>query len=205
MTNTSLKSVGTVVIRALSRARFSILTVGLTYLVSVMIGILMVQTGNQFALSYRDRIVSQAHSSPITAALDRNNRLQAALLDFGGNLLGAFSDTLSGLGVMIPYPIIAYRGWIGGIVSIDSLHVSRLSDPKEATYYLTTLALQLIPYTLAGGMGVNLGLAYFRPKPDYQGRKWFGVPKEAIRDTFWIYLLVVPLFLLASLWEFGMR
>jgi len=205
MKNTSFKGVGIAVLRALSRARFSILTVGLTYLVSVLIGIIMVQTGNQFALSYRDKIVSQAQSSPMIIALSRKNRLQAALLDFSANLIGACSDTLGGLGVIIPYPISAYRGWIGGIVSIDKLHSSRLSDPKEAIYYLTTLVLQLIPYTLAGGMGVNLGLAYFRPKPYYQGRKWLGIPQEAIRDIFWVYLLVIPLFLLASLWEFGLR
>ena len=174
------------VIRALSRARISILTVGLTYLVSVVIGIVMVQTGNPFAISYRDGIVSNAQSSPIIVALDRNDRLRATLLDFGGNLFGALGNTLSGLGVITPYPIIAYRGWIGGIVSIDSSHISRLADSKEATYYLTTLILQLIPYTLAGGIGVNLGLAYFRPKPYYQGEKWLGVPKEAIRDIFWI-------------------
>ncbi len=133
------------VLRALSRARLSILTVGLTYLVSIVIGIVMVQTRNQFAISYSDRIVSNAQSSPIIVALDRNDRLQAALLDFGGNLVGSLSNTLSGFSVIAPYPVIAYRGWIGGIVSIDRSHGSRLADPKEATYYLTTLLLQLIP------------------------------------------------------------
>jgi len=200
-----LQDIVITVIRALSRARFSILTVGLTYLVSLIVGIVMVQTGNQFAISYRDAIISKAQSSPSIVALHRNNRLPAALLDFGANLVGAISNTLSGFGVIAPYPVIAYRGWIGGIVSIDGSHVSRLADPKEATYYLTTLLLQLIPYTLAGGIGVNLGLAIFRPKPPYHGEKWLGIPKEAIRDMFRIYLLVVPLFLLASLWEFGMR
>jgi uncharacterized membrane protein SpoIIM required for sporulation len=207
MRETKSKPLGvvTAVVRALSRARISILTVGLTYLISVVIGIVMVHTGNPFAISYRDGVVSNAQSSPTLAALDRNDRLEAALLDFGGNLVGAFANTVGGLSVIIPYPIIAYRGWIGGIVSIDSAHVSRLADPKEATYYLTTLLLQLIPYTLAGGAGINLGLSYFRPKPHYQGEKWLGVPKEAIRDVFRIYLLVIPLFLLASLWEFLMR
>ena len=192
------------VIRALSRGRISILAVGLTYLFSVIIGIVMVQTGNPFAISYRDEIVSSAQSSPTLVALNRNDHLQAALLDFGANLLGAISSTVAGLGIITSYPIIAYRGWIGGIVSIDGSQVSRLMDFKEATYYLTTLILQLIPYTLAGGIGVNLGWAYFRPKPYYQGEKWLGVPKEALRDILWVYLLVIPLFLLASLWEFYM-
>jgi uncharacterized membrane protein SpoIIM required for sporulation len=101
--------------------------------------------------------------------------------------------------------MMAYRGWIGGIVSLDSSHVSRLSETKEAAYYLITLTLQLIPYVLSGGAGINIGVAMFRPRSFYQGEKWFGIPKEAIRDAFRIYLLVIPLFLLASLWEFFAR
>ena len=182
-----------------------ILTVAITYLVSVSIGMLMVHTGNEWAIAYRDNIVSKAQSSPINLALDQNDRLRAAILDFGGNLFGAITNTLEGLGVVFPYPFIAYRGWIGGIVSIDSLHLSRLAEPKEAAYYLITLTLQLIPSILAGGAGVNIGLANFRPRPFYQGEKWLGIPKEAIQDAFRIYLIVVPLFFLASLWEFFQR
>jgi hypothetical protein len=95
--------------------------------------------------------------------------------------------------------MIAYRGWIGGIVSIDDSQTSRLADPKEAVYYLTTLILQVMPYMLSGGIGVNLGLALFRPKPYYQGKKWLGIPIEAVRDVLWIYLLVIPLFLIHRL------
>ena len=191
--------------RALRRARFAILTVALTYVISVSVGIVMVHSGNEWAITYRDRIVSRAQSSPSIIALRQNNRLRAAVLDFGGNLYGAIADTLGGLGVVFPYPFIAYRGWIGGIVSIDSSHVSRLSESREAVYYLITLTLQLIPYVLSGGAGVNVGLALYRPRSFYQGEKWLGIPKEALRDVLRIYLLVVPLFLLASLWEFFER
>ncbi len=190
------------VIRALHRARFSILAVALAYVISVAVGILMVHTGNKFAVTYRDNLVSQAQSGSTLVALGQNNRLRAALLDFGGNLLGAISNTGAGLGVIFPFPIIVYRGWVGGIVSIDGAHVSRLADPRAATYYLVTLVLQLVPYTLAGGAGVNLGLAFLRPRGPYQGQKWLGIPKEVIWDVLRIYLLVVPLFLIASLWVF---
>jgi uncharacterized membrane protein SpoIIM required for sporulation len=193
------------VARALHRARIPILTVALTYFVSVGIGMVMVHTGNEWAIAYRDQIVSGAGSSPSIMALKQNNRLRAAVLDFGGNLYGASADTLGGLGVVFPYPFMAYRGWIGGIVSMDGSHVSRLAEPKEATYYLITLTLQLIPYVLSGGAGVNMGLALWRPKSFYQDEKWLGIPKEAIRDACRIYLFVVPLFLLASLWEFFER
>jgi len=193
------------VTRALHRARIAILTIALTYLVSVSAGMVMVHAGNEWAIIYRDRVVSGAQSSPTIIALKQNNRLQAAILDFGGNLYGAIADTLGGLGVVFPYPFVAYRGWIGGIVSIDSSHVSRFAETREAIYYLITLTLQLIPYVLAGGAGVNMGLALWRPKSFYQDEKWLGIPKEAVRDAFRIYLLVVPLFLLASLWEFFER
>lgn len=193
------------ILRALQRARIPILTVALTYFVAVSVGMIMVHSGNAWALAYRDRIVSRAQASAITSALHQDDRLRAAVLDFFGNLYGAIVTTLAGIGVIAPYPIMAYRGWIGGIVSIDSSHISRLSESREASYYLITLILQLIPYVLSGGAGVNMGVAFIRPKSFYEGEKWLGIPKEAIRDGLRICLLVVPLFLLASLWEFFER
>jgi hypothetical protein len=193
------------VLRALARARMSILTAALTYALAVGVGMIMVHTGNEFAIARRDAIVANAQSSPTITAFRQKDRLEAAVLDFGANLFGAMASTVGGLGVLVSYPIMAYRGWVGGIVSLDSAHLSRLADPPEAVYYCVTLALQLIPYTLAGGAGVNMGLAFVRPKAPYQGEKWLGVPKEAIRDVLRIYLIVVPLFLLASLWEFFAR
>jgi hypothetical protein len=193
------------IIRALSRARVPILTVALTYAVSVVIGIVMVNAGNAFALQYRDQLVSVAQSSPSLTALDQNNRLLAGLLDFGGNLFAAIANAIAGLGVVFAYPIVAYRGWIGGIVSVDSAHLSRLTEVREAAYYLITLVLQLIPYSITGGAGVNMGLAYLNPKPPYQGKKWLGVPAEAIRDVLRIFAAAIPLFLIASLWEFFAR
>ncbi len=194
------------IFRACYRARVAILCVGLAYLGSVIAGIVMVHAGNAFAISYRDQLVSQAQSSPALTALGENSRLPAALLDFAGNLLGAIGTTLGGPGVVFPFPLILYRGWVGGIVSVDSMHASRLAQPAEAAYYVSTLVLQLIPYTLAGGAGVNMGFAYFRPQPAYQGEKWLlGIPKESVRDALRIYVLVIPLFLFASLWEFFLR
>jgi hypothetical protein len=193
------------IIRAIVRARVAILTVVLAYIVSVGAGIIMVHSGNQFAVSFRDNLVSKAQSGSTLIALDQNNRLKAALLDFGGNLLGSLPNTVAGLGVIFSYPIIIYRGWVGGIVSIDSSHVSRFANSGEAVYYLITLILQLIPYTLSAGAGVNMGLAFLKPKPWYQGKKWLGIPKEAILDVLRVYILVIPLFLVASLWEFFLR
>ena len=56
---------------------------------------------------------------------------------------------------------------------------------------------------MAVGAGVSAGIAIFRTPPYYEGRKWLGIlPEEAVRDVARIYLIVIPLFLIASLWEF---
>ena len=143
--------------------------------------------------------------APSWLLLTRITGSKLRCLILAGILISGLGNTLGGLGVIIPYPFMAYRGWIGGIVSIDGAHVSRLKDLKEAVYYLVTLVLQLIPSILAGGIGVNLGLSYYRPKPHYQGDKWLVLSKESIRDVIRIYLVAIPLFMIASLWEFGVR
>jgi hypothetical protein len=193
--------------QALRRARIPILTIALTYFFSLVVGAVLVHSGNKFSVNYRDKLVAKALATdPASIALRKGENLKAALWDFSRNLvLGAVPSTLGGLGVLFPYPFVAFRGWVGGIVSIDSRHKSRLADPKEAFYYILTLILQLIPYSLAGGAGVALGLSYYRPKPFYLGKKWFGLSREAVLDVFRIYLVVIPLFLIASLWEFLAR
>ena len=191
--------------RAVIRARYPILFTAVVYFLSVFIGIIMVHTGNKFALDYRDRLVNQSlQSNPASAAYLQGNNIQAALWDFAGNLvLGAFPKTVSGFSVLLPYPMVIQQGWVGGIVSVHNDHTSRLSDPHSAVYYILTLILQLVPYSMAVGAGVNVGIAVFRTPPYYEGRKWFGIfPEEALRDMARIYLLVIPLFLIASLWEF---
>jgi uncharacterized membrane protein SpoIIM required for sporulation len=193
------------IVTAIQRARYSILTVALTYGVSVLIGIVMVHAGNPFALHYRDQLVAKAtEQDPAARALDRGDKLQAALFDFAGNLvLGAMPKTVSGLAVIMPYPWVAHQGWIGGIVSVRGDGTSRLNNVRSAVYYLLTLVLQLTPYSLAVGAGVNVGVALFRPAIYYQDEKWLNIfSKESLLDVMRIYALVIPLFLVASLWEF---
>jgi hypothetical protein len=189
--------------RALCRAKFGILTVGIAYVLALGIGLAMVHAGNSFALAYSDRIVANASaSSSILHALHQGHPLVAAGLDFGANSLGGLASTLAGYWAPAVYPVAIYRGWIGGIVSVDRRHRSRLENPSDRRYYLITVFLQLVPYILAGGAGVNLGIARVRPVGDYAGPKWFGVPQEAFKDGARMYLLVIPLFALASAYEF---
>jgi len=188
-----------------NRARYPILFTAILYFLSVFIGIIMVHAGNKFALDYRDGLVNQSlRSNPASIAYLQGNKFQAALWDFAENLaLGAFPKTVSGFAILLPYPMVIQQGWVGGIVSVRNDHTSRLSDLYSAIYYLLTLFLQLVPYSLAVGAGVNVGIAVFRTPPYYEGRKWLGIfPVEALRDVRRIYLVVIPLFLIASLWEF---
>ena len=169
----------------------------------------MVHTDNAFALRFRDRIVGNAQQSSVGDAMSHGMRWHAAVADSAGNLiLGAVPSTVMGLSVVMPFPWVAFRGWVGGIVSVDGQHVSRLRDSRERIYYLGVLLLQLIPYTLAGGAGVRLGLALISPKgrwayPTHE--RWIGLPAEGVRDVGRIYLLIVPMFLVASLVEFLAR
>jgi hypothetical protein len=191
--------------RAVLRARRSILTIAYTYALFIIAGIVMVHAGNKFALDYRDQLVNDAvQRNPIAIAANQGYSIRAAFLDFAGNLtLGALPKTISGFAIIPPYPLVAHQGWIGGIVSVRNDHTSRLTNPRAAVYYLLTLILQVIPYSLATGAGVNAGISLFRPQPYYQGEKWIDIfPKEAVRDLVRIYGLVIPLFLVASFWEF---
>jgi len=193
-------------IPALKRARLCILTIGLTYAISVACGIIMVHSGNEFALHYRDSLVSRASATaPAARALNGGDKVKAALFDFTGNLfLGAVPGTISGLGIIFPYPLSAFRGWVGGIVSVDGNHRSRLADSHARNYYLGVLILQLLPFSLTGGAGVYLGAASYRSWRESRFRwSWkLPLPRGAILDVVWIYVLAIPLFLVASLIEF---
>lgn len=181
-----------------------------TYLLGLAVGATMVHIDNAFALRHRDDMVGVAATTdPAAVALNHGLPLRAALLDFAANLgLGAIPSTVMGLTVALPFPQAAYRGWIGGIVSVDGDHHSRFRADGERWYYVGVVLLQLLPYSLAGGAGVRLGLAFLRPNSafGYPGSaKWLGLPADSLRDVLRIYAMVVPLFLLASLVEFLAR
>jgi hypothetical protein len=191
---------------ALARAWLPITLVLVVHAGAIVVGAVMVRAGNAFALRTRDALVSRAHrEDPASLALAGDHRLEAAAWDFGRNLgLAVIPATVGGLAIVIPYGTAAWRGWVGGIVSVDRQRVSRLADPHERTYYLITLLLQVVPYSLAAGAGVALGFAYLRRR-ERPGPTWLGLPADAVRDVVWIYVLVVPLCAVASLWEFLAR
>jgi hypothetical protein len=188
---------------AIGRSRVAILTIAATYALSILVGIAMVSSGDPFALDRRDAIVGAAQSSGSLVALRAGEPVRAALLDFASNLvLGGVTSTILGIAVVGVYPIVAYRGWVGGIVSVDSRHESRLADPSRAGYYVLTLILQVIPYSIAGGVGVQLGVDSWRAVRRQRPGTWLGLPTDRLRDVAQAYLLITPLFLVAALWEF---
>lgn len=191
--------------RAILRARFSILSVAGVYLVSILVGIVMVHSGSPLALRYRDKIVDDAAKhDPAAIENSRGNKLSAVFADFVGNLVvGSVPKAIMGMAIVPPYPFVAYQGWIGGIVSVRGNHTSRLNDRRSAAYYSLAILLQITAYSLAVGSGVNVGISLFRPRSFYQGDKFARiVPKEALLDMLCIYSLATPLFFVASLWEF---
>src|SRR5579864_135292 len=88
---------------ALNRARHAILASAATYLVSVMVGIALASAGVPFAVDQRDSIVGSAQGGSITSAYKRGDRLEAAFLDFGANLLGSGTITITGISVIGPF------------------------------------------------------------------------------------------------------
>jgi hypothetical protein len=113
---------------ALRHARAGILIIATIYAVSLVAGIAMAHTGNRFALAYRDSLVARAHrADPAARADDAGAHGVAAAIDFSRNLgLAAIPDTIGGLTLVLPVGLASYRGWVGGIVSVNRDHQSRL-------------------------------------------------------------------------------
>jgi uncharacterized membrane protein SpoIIM required for sporulation len=189
---------------ALRHARPGIVIIAVTYILTVTSGAVMAHAGNSFALRYRDSLVARAHrADPASRADDRGAHATAALIDFSRNLgLAAIPETLGGMTLVLPVGLAAYRGWVGGIVSVNHAHRSRLAHVRTATYYLVTLFPQLAAFILAGGGGLHLGWAFLKHRGPFVGPRWFRLPQPALVDVAWLYAVVVPLFAVGSFWEF---
>jgi hypothetical protein len=189
---------------ALQRARVGIYTIAAIYAVSVPTGMIMAHAGNSFALRRRDAIVHQAHrTDPASRANDRGEHAVAAAIDFGRNVgQAAIPETVGGFILVLPPALAAYRGWVGGIVSVDAAHQSRLANVRSAAYYVSVMLLQLIGFTLAGGSGLYLGWANLRHQGPFVGPRWFRLPRTALVDVCWIYTVALPAFAVGSLVEF---
>jgi hypothetical protein len=190
---------------ALKRCRIYVLTIFITYCISCFVGMIMSHNGNDFALSYRDKIVGNAiKTNKASINYQKGNNFSAAMIDFSGNLfLGAIPQTLIGLSIVIPYFTVSKQGWIGGIVSVDSEHKSRFINFKSSFYYLFVLLLQIIPYSLAIGAGIKCGIDFYNNNKMNSWLVWkYKIQKTSLIDLGCTYIIVVPLFFLASCFEF---
>ena len=193
------------VFAALKRCRMQIFLVFAAYIISVMVGIIMAQYGTKIALTYRDKIVGLSlETDKASINYQKGNSFTAALYDFKGNLLyGAIPQTMMGFSIIIPCFTVIKQGWVGGIVSVDGEHKSRFRNLKSTLYYFIVLLGQLIPYSMAIGSGMKCGIDFYNENKliGWNVRK-LRVPKASLIDIGYIYIIVVPLFFLASCFEF---
>jgi uncharacterized membrane protein YsdA (DUF1294 family) len=104
---------------------------------------------------------------------------------------------------VIPFFFVLKQGWVGGIVSIDSEHKSRFKNFKSTFYYLFVLLLQFIHYSLAIGAGVKCGIDFYNfNRMNGWNLSKFKIQKNSLFDLCYVYILVVPLFFIASCFEF---
>ncbi len=189
---------------SLRRCKIHIISVFIIYCLSCLTGIIMVQTDNDFALSQRDKIVGTAtHEDKASVNYHEGNHLTATLYDFTGNLFYSATQTFLGLGIAIPYFTVSYQGWVGGIVSVNGLHKSRLKKLKSAFYYFIVLLLQFIAYSLSIGAGIKTGIEIYKQNKLISWKVWeYRVSKGSLLDIRNIYMLSIPVFFTASFFEF---
>lgn len=193
------------IVLALRRCRPFAVSIFLTYLLSSSVGIFMAHGGNRFALARRDRTVQTAlTTSRVSIAHQSGDHASAVVLDAAGNLFyAAIPQTVAGLGIVLPYFTVAYQGWIGGIVSVDGTHRSRLRSIRAAAYYFLVLLLQFIPFSLSIGAGVRCGVELYRHNADTSWRFWrYRLPRESLVDLACAVAVAVPIFVAASAFEF---
>ena len=187
------------------RCKIYALTIFSTYCISCITGIAMSHSGNSVALSCRDRIVGNAvKTDEASISYQAGNNFSAAIYDFTGNLFFvAIPQTIMGLTIVIPYFTTAAQGWIGGIVSVDAAHNSRLKHVKSSLYYLLVLLLQFISFSLSIGAGIKCGVDFYNANrlTGWEFRR-YRIPKASLIDLGMVYAVAIPLFFLASCFEF---
>lgn len=124
---------GKSILLTITSCRFYVFSIFIVYIFPCSTGILLVQNGNHFALSQRDKIVGLAvKNDKASLEYQSDNKFSAVLFNFTGNVfISAIPQTLIGLAVLPPYLTVAYQGWVGGIVSVDGLHQSRFRNLKS--------------------------------------------------------------------------
>ncbi len=199
-----MKKLLLMILGSIHRCKIYIISVFIVYSFSCLIGIIMVQTDSNFALAQRDKIVGTAiREDKASVNYQEGNKLTAALYDFTGNLFFGITQTILGLGIVVPYFTVSYQGWVGGIVSVNGLHKSRLKQLKSALYYFIVLLLQFTAYSLSIGSGIKTGIELYKQNKLISWKLWkYKISKENLADIRNIYMLSILIFFAASFFEF---
>jgi hypothetical protein len=199
-----MKKIFLSILASFNKCKVYIIIVFLVYCLSCLTGIIMVHTDNNFALSQRDKIVDTANQEDKASInYQKGSQFNATLYDFTGNLFFAGVQTFMGLGIVIPYFTVAYQGWVGGIVSVNNFHKSRLKVLKSALYYVIVLLLQFIAYSMCIGTGIKAGVEIYKQNASISWKLWkYRIKKSNLIDIGNIYFISIPLFFIASLFEY---
>jgi hypothetical protein len=96
---------------AVLKAGLPILAIVLTHGAAVVTGAVMVHVGNEAALSYRGKLVAQAHASdPVSLASQQGDDLQAAFTEAARTQWACVALGVTGLTIVSPFVLSAYRG-----------------------------------------------------------------------------------------------
>lgn len=181
------------------------MSVFVTYVLAAAVGAVMAHSGNSVALGRRDAIVTRALAHDAASiALRAGHRVRAAWIDAAANFgVAALPQTIAGATIVLPYVTVAYQGWVGGIVSVDRHHLSRLRTVRGAAYYFGVLLLQFLAFSLCIGGGIQCGIALYQQNRDVGWRlSQYRLGTASLRDLLWVVGSSMPLFLLASMFEF---
>ena len=185
--------------------RLLLLVAGI-YVVSFLLGYLMVHTQTPFAIELAEGVAQAATTSPILSpilgALMTGNVAFAVAFTFLVNLsVGAFATTtLPGLiplaGGVGSVAVTGLRGFIIGAVYYYAFSVS----VPYTILAMGTAILELGAYVFSAAAGINISLSAVFPRRYHVESRWVAF-KEAWKDAGRIYLIVVILLALGAVWE----
>ncbi len=184
------------------------------YIVSYLIGYLMINSRMPFAMKFSNLILENLSNSPILTpiigALQSGNLALAIAITFLVNLSnGAFaSTTLPGvvplLGAVGSMAVSGFRGFIIGAIFTYAavLGPEATAGLGMAIVGIGTLILELGAYVFSAAVGINISLSTVFPSRYQVESRWVAF-KEAWKDAGRIYIIVIILLALGAIWEMG--
>lgn len=180
--------------------------VAVVYIVSFLVGYLMVHIQVPFAMELSEMLVEDiATQQPFTSimeALGSGNLALAIALTFLVNLsVGAFvTTTLPGViplvGGVISVAMTGFRGFIIGILYYEVFKVPM----GFAVVAVGTLLLEWGAYVFSAAAGINISLSTIFPSRYQVDSRWVAF-KEAWKDASRLYVIVIALLALGAIWE----